>query len=62
MKFKEFMNTYNNWNGITRVNDNNFNTIIEEATYVIMCTRKDLFGKEVVSFGFYDGVMTVRVK
>ena len=30
MKFKEFMNTYDTWNGITRVNDNNLNTMEEE--------------------------------
>jgi hypothetical protein len=62
MNFKKFMEMYDNWNGITRVNDNKLNVIIEEETYVIMDTRADLFNKNVVAFGFYDGVMTVRVK
>lgn len=62
MKFKKFMELYDNWNGITRVNDNKFKTIIEEKTHVIMDTREDLFDKKVMAFGFYDGVMTVRVK
>ena len=30
MKFKKFMEMYDNWNGITRVNDNKFKTIIEK--------------------------------
>ena len=50
---------YDNWNGVTRVNDNKLKTIIEEKTHVIMDTRKDLFDKKVIAFGFYDGVMTV---
>ena len=62
MKFKKFMDMYDNWNGITRVNDNKLKTIIEEKTHVVMDTRADLFDKKVVAFGFYDGVMTVRVR
>ena len=62
MNFKKFMEMYDNWNGITRVNDNKLNLIIEEETHVIMDTRADLFNKNVVAFGFYDGVVTVRVK
>lgn len=62
MKFKKFVDMYDNWNGITRVKDNKFKTIIEEKTHVIMDTREDLFDKKVVTFGFYDGVMTVRIR
>ena len=62
MKFKEFMDKYTDWNGTTRVNDDNLNIIIEDKTRVIMDTRDDLFEKEVVAFGFYDSVMAVRVK
>lgn len=62
MNFKKFMEMYDNWNEITRVNDNELNVIIEEKTHVIMDTREDLFSKKVVAFGFYDGVLTVRVK
>lgn len=62
IRFKEFMDMYDNWNGITRVNDNELNMIIEERTNILMDTRKDLYKKEVVAFGFYDGIMTVRVK
>lgn len=62
MKFREFMEMYDNWNGITRVNDDNLNTIIEAKTVDIVDTRKDLFDKEVVAFGFYDNIFCVRVK
>ena len=62
MNFKTFMDRYDNWNGITRVNDNELNTIVEGKTNIIMDTRTDLFDKEVVAFGFYEDVLTVRVK
>ena len=62
MSFKNFMDMYDNWNGVARVNDNKLNMIIEERTNILMDTRKDLYDKEVVAFGFYDGLMTVRVK
>lgn len=62
MNFKDFMEMYDNWNGVTRVNDNDLNMIVEDRTNIIMDNRKDLYDKEVVAFGFYDGLMTVRVK
>lgn len=62
IKFKEFMDGYDNWNGITRVNNNELETIIEDETLSIMENREDLFDREVVSFGFYDNVLCVRVK
>lgn len=62
MNFKDFMEMYDNWNGVTRVNDNDLNMIIEDRTNIIMDNRKDLYDKKVVAFGFYDGLMTVRVK
>ena len=62
MNFKTFMDKYDNCNGVTRVNDDELNTIVEDTTYVIMDTRTDLYDKEVVAFGFYEKVLTVRVK
>ena len=61
MKFRQFMELYDNWNGITVVNDDNLDCIVKGKTNVIM-DRKDLYEKEVVSFGFYDGEFCVRVK
>lgn len=62
MNFKDFMEMYDNWNGVTRVNDNDLNMIVEDRTNIIMDNRKDIYDKEVVAFGFYDGLMIVRVK
>lgn len=68
MKFKEFMEMYDNWNGNTKVNDNNLNPIVEGSTESIMNRlRTDLLGvnlfeMEVVAFGFYDNTLCVRVK
>lgn len=62
MNFKDFMEMYDNWNGVTRVNDNDLNMIVEDRTDIIMDNRKDLYDKEVVAFGFYDRLITVRVK
>lgn len=62
MKFKEFLELYDDWNGRTRVNDNNLDMIAEYNTCKIAEERKDLHNMEVVAFGFYDGVLTVRLK
>lgn len=74
MCFKQLMDMYDNWNGITKVNDNNLNTIVIGKTLDIMERIKnfdpmatvkkyeELFDMEVVSFGFYDGEFCVRVK
>ena len=64
MKFADFIDLYDNWNGITRVNDNELNPIVEMNTGKLMDLRENqnLFEKEVVAFGFYDGVLTVRIK
>ena len=56
------MEIYDDWNGITRVNDDNLNTIVVDKTVNIMETRPDLFDRKVVAFGFYDGELCVRVK
>lgn len=74
MKFKQFMDMYDNWNGITKVNDNNLDIIVIGRTLDIMeCMGNfnpmtkvnnyaELFEMKVVSFGFYDDELCVRVK
>lgn len=74
MKLKEFINMYDNWNGTTKVNDDNLDTIVIGRTMDIMeCMENfnpttkvknyaELFEMEVVSFGFYDDELCVRVK
>ena len=61
MKFKTFIDMYDNWNGTTCVNDDNLNCIVEGNTYDI-ANRKDLHDRYVVAFGFYDNTLTVRIK
>ena len=62
MKFYKFINMLDNWNIDTVVNDNELKVIVAGNTYAIMAKRRDLYNKEVVAFGFYDGQLTVRVK
>ena len=71
MKFKEFMELYDNWNGTTKINNNNLETIVIDRTINIMeCiptlngikNYDKLFEMEVVAFGFYDNEFCVRVK
>ena len=61
MTLKDFLDTYDNWDGIVKVNDDNLNTIAKDNIITIMETRKDLYDKEVVAFGFYDGELTIRI-
>ena len=65
------MEMYDDRNGITKVNNDNLGTIVIGNTLEIMeCipmldgvkNYKQLFEMEVVSFGFYDDELCVRVK
>ena len=74
MKLRDFVNLYDNWNGIMVVNDDNLNTIVKGRTVDIMDWQvpfhplssvksyAKLFEMEVVAFGFYDGEFCVRVR
>ena len=74
MTFKQFMEMYDDWNGITKVNDDSLDTIVYGKTIDIMeCVEpihelskvenyNELFEMEVVAFGFYDDELCVRVK
>lgn len=61
MKLREFLDMYDNWNGIICVNDDNLNCIIKGNPYVVL-SHKNLYEMEVVSFGFYDNELCVRVR
>ena len=61
MKFCVLLELYDNWNGVTRVNDDELETITEDRTLDIYEKRKDLLDRTVVSFGFYDDIFTVRL-
>lgn len=62
MKFKQFIEMYDDWNGITVVNDDTLTCIAKDKTVSLYETRKDLYDKEVVAFGFFDNEFCVRVK
>lgn len=67
MKFKVFLDMYDDWNGTTKVNDDNLNCIVKARTMDIGFNDTDtdysyLYDKEVVAFGFYDGELCIRVK
>ena len=62
MTLKNFLGMYDNWKQMVRVNDNNLNTIIEEEAYKIYESDSNILDKEVVSFGMYDDVLTIRIK
>ena len=61
MKFKEFIDMYDNWNGITVVNDNDLNLIAKCKTSFIV-ENVYIQDMDVVSFGFHDNELCVRVK
>ena len=74
MTFKQFMEMYDNWNGNTKVKDDRFKKIVGgEKIDIMECIEPihelsivknygTLFAMEVVSFGFYDDELCVRVK
>ena len=74
MNFKQFMDIYDNWNGITKVNDDTLEVVVKGNTVDIMeCLvpfrertivedYSELFDMEVVAFGFYDNELCVRVR
>lgn len=74
MKFEQFMEMYDNWNGNTRVDDGTLEVVVKGNTMDIMerlvqfgertkvKSYDELFNMEVVSFGFYDNELRVRVK
>lgn len=61
MIVKELLEMYDNWNGVTKINDDNLNCIVKDKTHVI-AENKDIINRDVVSFGFIDGEFCIRVK
>lgn len=74
INFREIMDMYDNWNGVTKVNDDELEVVVKGKTVDIMeCLESfypntkvesydELFNMEVVAFGFYDNEFCVRVK
>ena len=66
MKFKDFMELYDNWNETTVVDDDDSNLIVRGRTSKIMFGDGELYmpnlmEREVVSFGFFNDELCVIV-
>ena len=61
MECREFLEMYDNWNGIVCINDDNLDLIIKGQPAAVL-SYKNVFEKEVVAFGFYDNELCIRVK
>ena len=61
MKLRELLDMYDNWNGITVINNNNLEPIAKEKTFVIAEDER-LMNCEVIAFGFYDNEFCVRIQ
>ena len=61
MKLRDFVNLYDNWNGILVVNDDNLNPIVKNEVEVALFYG-NVREKEVVAFGFYDNELCIRVR
>ena len=61
MKLRDFVNLYDNWNGILVVNDDNLKPIVKGKIDVVL-SYENVYEMEVVSFGFYDNELCVRVR
>lgn len=62
MLLTEFLDMYDNWNGKITINDNNLDHIWKyETVQKFIDDGWDIIGYQVMSFGFYDGELTIRV-
>jgi hypothetical protein len=61
MKLYDFVNLYDNWNGILVVNDDNLKPIVKDKVAIAL-SYGNVHEKEVVAFGFYDDELCVRVR
>lgn len=61
MRFKDFIDMYGNWNGVTVVNDDKLSCRLINNT-ALVAEDDSLWDMEVMSFGFYDDQLCIRVK
>lgn len=63
MTLKQFLDLYDDHNGDMILNDNNLKSVISGSVSFVkeFITLQQLKG-EVISFGFYDDCLTVRIK
>lgn len=59
---KEFLELYDNWNGITHINDNTDETVrLENGQTYWIAENSEYLDKKVIAFGLYDNEMFIRV-
>ena len=69
MKFKDFIEAYDDWEDAININNNDLERIISccnvaELTFhdgILFNEYKNLIDKEVISFGFWEGELYVRL-
>lgn len=61
MRLRDFVDLYDNWNGILVVNDDNLKPIVKDKVEAAL-SHGNVYEKEVVAFGFYDNELCVRVR
>ena len=62
MILKDFIDLYDNWNGVITINDDNLNCIICDKINNIVTLDDAYLTYTVVAFGFYDNELCVRVR
>lgn len=60
MKLRDFLELYDNWNGVLVINDDNLNCLCYGDFWNAKIS--DFENREVVAFGFYDNELCVRVR
>ena len=60
MKLCDFLNLYDNWNGVLVINDDNLDCLYYGNFWNAKIS--DFENREVVAFGFYDNELCVRVR
>lgn len=61
MKLRELLDMYDNWNGITVINDDNLELIVKDKTSAIVENERFL-DCLVEAFGFYENEFCVRIR
>lgn len=62
MKLGVFLDMYDDWNGTTCLNNCNLQLIVKGRTSDIVEDYADLLDDNVMSFGFYDDTLFIRLE
>ena len=62
MKFKDFLEMFDDWNRTVVVNDDNLERIVSDKGYIVWESHQELYERKVIAFGFYDNELCIRIK